>query len=323
MKRSRILLVGMLAVLLVGLAGTVDAVVTSFQNGVNGYNGTADTYLDNDSNTASYNTANYGGYGWLRIGKMNAGMQQAGMVRFDGILGGGADQIPAGMTVVSATLRMTAFAIKDHTAAGGHHYANPMLTSWVQGTTTREASYPFYSIAEEGASCADYRHYRASGTYAPGDHWGTSGSPNTNGPVWGQDISNTMGANAFFSAPVGSDTFPTIGGGYDPDYYPISDNYWWATQGVAEVDYDVTESVQAMVDGVIDNNGWWMQTHYEHDHLYYYSSELGEPGVAQQGWDEALYRDYRPELIVEYIPEPATVALLLVGLGGVVKRRRS
>ena len=284
-------------------AGAVHAepnVVVSFQEGVNGYTGTADTYLDNDSATPSYNTANYGGFGWLRIGRLNAGMQQAGMVRFDNIIGNGPGQIPPGATIVSATLRMTAFAVKDHTAAGGHHYANPMRTSWVEGSVTREESFPFYSVPEEGASCADYRHYRASGTYAPGDHWGTSGNPNTNGPVWGEDIEITMQAPVWFGEPAGSDTFPTVGGGYDPEYYPISDNYWNTNYGTMDIDYDVTESVQAMVDGTVDNNGWWMQTHYEHDHLYYFTSEYGDPGVSPNP-PPADYLSYRPELLVELL----------------------
>jgi len=187
MKRSRGNLVWMVVGLVVCVAaGSASAVVTSFQEGVNGYTGTADTYLDNDSATPSYNTANYGGFGWMRVGKLTAGMEQAGLVRFDNIVGPDPGQIPAGATILNATLRMTAFAVKNHPGwTGNFHYAVPMLTSWVEGSVTREASYPFYSTTEEGASCADYRHYRASGNYAAGDHWGTSGNPNTNGPVAG------------------------------------------------------------------------------------------------------------------------------------------
>ena len=307
MRTKRDLVVGMVGLLLLCLmAVAVHAepnVVVTFQEGVDGYTGTADTYLDNDSATPSYNTANYGGFGWLRIGKLTAGMQQAGMVRFDNIIGNGPGQIPPGVTIVSATLRMTAFAVYDKTNAGSHHYINPMKTSWVEGSVTREESYPFYSVTEEGASCADYRHYRADPCdYTAADYWGGVIDPNaTNGPVWGIDIEPTMQTVGYFTDPPGTDTFPTVAGSYDPDYYPISDNYWNTNYGTVGIDFDVKDVVQAWLDGTLDNNGWWMQTHYENDHLYYFSSEYGEVGVSPDP-PPAGYVSYRPTLRVEFRP---------------------
>ena len=85
----------------------------------------------------------------------------------------------------------------------------------------------------------------------------------------------------------------------DPDSWPISDNYWGASQGTVDVDYDVTTSLQALADGSIGNHGWYLQTFYEHDHLYFYTSELGAAGVEPEN-PPAGYLGYRPELIVEY-----------------------
>ena len=312
----------MVAVLLLCVAaGSTDAITVAFQEGVNGYVGTADTYLDNDSGTPGYNTANYGGFGWMRVGNLTGGMEQAGLVRFDNIMGSGPSQIPAGATIESATLRMTAFAVKNHPGwTGNFHYAVPMITSWVEGSVPRETSYPHYAEKEEGASCGDYRHYRADGNYGPGDHWGTSGSPNTNGPVSGQD--NDWSMYSVERDALAAGTFPTVGGAYDPDAYPISDNYWAALYGTRDVDYDVTAVLQAVQAGTMDNEGWLLTTHYEHDHLYYFTSEYGDPGV-QPLTPPAGYLGYRPELIVEYVPEPATMGLLLLGVPWLIKRRRA
>jgi len=74
--------------------------------------------------------------------------------------------------------------------------------------------------------------------------------------------------------------------------------------------------------GTMDNNGWFLTTHYEHDHLYYFTSEYGDPGVSPDP-PPAGYLGYRPELIVEWIPEPATMGLLLLGLPLMIRRRRS
>ena len=96
-----------------------------FQEGVNGYTGAADTYINNDSATPPYNIANFGGYGWMLVSAPTYGRETAGLVRFDDIVGYGPGQIPYEVTVTSATLRMTAFAAKDNILDGHHFYCFP------------------------------------------------------------------------------------------------------------------------------------------------------------------------------------------------------
>ena len=167
---------------------------------------------------------------------------------------------------------------------------------------TREQAYPWYSTAEDGASCADYRHYRADANdYSAADYWGASGSPQTNGPVGGDDYDIDMISVIWWSDPPGTDTFPTAGGDYDPDHYPVSDNYYNVSYGTREFDFDVTESVQAMVNNLIDNNGWYIRTHGGWDHLDFFTSEYGEQGVSPSPAPEGAL-GFRPELIVTYEP---------------------
>jgi len=73
-------------------------VTVTFQQGdANGYTGTADTYID--STLGSQATAN------PLVVDLDPVVEQA-LIRFDGIFGSGANQIPAGSTIESATLTM-------------------------------------------------------------------------------------------------------------------------------------------------------------------------------------------------------------------------
>ena len=94
------------------------------------------------------------------------------------------------------------------------------------------------------------------------------------------------------------------------------------------MDYDVTASLQAMVGGSQDNNGWYLTAGNWFDQQWYYSSDYGDPSIFTGGWGEQTtaqsFTSYRPQLIVDFvIPEPSTVALLGIGLLGLLARRRS
>ena len=68
------------------------AAVITFQDGFNGYDGTADTYIHTKYSRA---IQNYGAFGWTMAATPDARFQ-AGLIRFDDIFGSGASQIPAG-----------------------------------------------------------------------------------------------------------------------------------------------------------------------------------------------------------------------------------
>ncbi len=71
----------------------------SFQEGQDGYDGTADTQL-HEGNPDS----GYGGDGSLTVDGADDGGEVHGLLRFDDIVGSGADQVPSGASIQSATL---------------------------------------------------------------------------------------------------------------------------------------------------------------------------------------------------------------------------
>ena len=89
-------------------ASVVQADVLTFQNGVNGYEGTKDTYIKGDSETNKLN--NYGadanyisicGEPWDAPG---SGFIRSGLLGFKDVVGNGPNQVPAGATINSVTL---------------------------------------------------------------------------------------------------------------------------------------------------------------------------------------------------------------------------
>lgn len=78
-----------------GLCST-GPVTTTFQQNVNGYTGTADTYID----------AALGSQASVTPIVIDGSPVEQVLIRFDGIFGSGPNQIPAGSTIVSATLTL-------------------------------------------------------------------------------------------------------------------------------------------------------------------------------------------------------------------------
>lgn len=76
-----------------------DVVERSFQQGVNGYNGTQDTYLSEGQDSI-------GGYGNYKF--LANSSSQHGLLQFNDIFGDGTGQIPYGSNIVSANLSLRA-----------------------------------------------------------------------------------------------------------------------------------------------------------------------------------------------------------------------
>ena len=273
------LAVGLLsAVAMVANAGTT----LMFQDGVNGYDGTRDQsirwdypqYYDwnNGGDTVGYFAGlPYLGYGYRR----------SALIAFDDIFGAAADQIPAddpSVTVVEATLEIY---VNNKVTYGSSNYVQlwPMATDWVEGTTAGWG-------ANDGESTGSHRYYSSSGVYDTGDFWGTGGVV-TQGPVEDvdYDVPGTSWSTYSFTAE-------------EPDYT----GEWFA--------FTVTAAVQAWVDGVIDNNGFYGFANGPNQRVDWYPSDYtADPSL-------------RPKLTVEYTPEPTAVALLLLGLPVLFRRRK-
>jgi len=102
--------------------------VTSFENGVNGYAGTQDTYIDSvfaDFSYGNFSTAVYA-----------EGTRQQALLRFDDIIGAGGSQIPSGAQIVSATITFEVILTDAFDTVSVHK----MLTNWSEASTWNSLS---------------------------------------------------------------------------------------------------------------------------------------------------------------------------------------
>ena len=100
---------------------------TSFQQDINGYAGTEDTFvMENNPNTA------YGDEDWVEWDAddpYGSGKENTGLLKFDDIFGTGAGQISLGSTILEATLTIT---IND---SGDDATVNEVISAWSETTT--------------------------------------------------------------------------------------------------------------------------------------------------------------------------------------------
>ena len=112
----------------VAVSGEVSSTFeTSFQQDINGYSGTEDTFvMENNPDTA------YGDEDWVEWDAddpYGSGKENTGLLKFDDIFGTGAGQIPLGSTILEATLTIT---IND---SGDDATVNEVISAWSETTT--------------------------------------------------------------------------------------------------------------------------------------------------------------------------------------------
>jgi Calcineurin-like phosphoesterase/Purple acid Phosphatase, N-terminal domain len=115
------------AIVAMSCASTVRATVVTFQNGVSGYTGAVDTHIRQAAPTSVHSGLT--SVNWDGDDPPASGQDNAALIRFDGVFGGGAGQVPIGSQIASATLTYTVFNTGD---AGIIHEA---AVDWT-GTTT-------------------------------------------------------------------------------------------------------------------------------------------------------------------------------------------
>ncbi|WP_284186858.1 cadherin domain-containing protein, partial [Zoogloea oryzae] len=95
-----------------------------FQEGVSGYTGTQDTYVQDTTPTTAYGTA-------TTVLVDDGSPQGQGLLRFDNLFGSGVGQIPFGATITSASL---SFYVTNHDAADTV-YLHRMFSAWTEAST--------------------------------------------------------------------------------------------------------------------------------------------------------------------------------------------
>ena len=106
-----------------------------FQNGVSGYSGTQDTWINQNSTNT-----NYGGSGTITVDDDTANSifsdkRGQGLLRFDDIIGSGAGKIPAGATITRATLKLTLRDDIDTPLYSPNFNVHFMTRSWAESST--------------------------------------------------------------------------------------------------------------------------------------------------------------------------------------------
>jgi hypothetical protein len=105
--------------------------VATFQNGVNGYSGTTDAYLDGE-----FVNDTFGQDSIVRVDQANAAVRpQQGLLRFDSMFGAALGQVPMGATIFDAFLTLNV----SNTASGGDIRFFRMLQDWEQVGATWES----------------------------------------------------------------------------------------------------------------------------------------------------------------------------------------
>ena len=282
-------IVALALVAVVGLAGTAWADSITFQDGLNGYTGTADARLWSQTPTGNGGAAD-------TVGPLNSffGIPSTtirgypALFRFDDIFSG----TLSGTLIEINAATFSFYGRNSSGAASNTAFVRPMLSSWVEGTATDA------SDNAGGGVTYGYRGYDSSGpTYT---YWGTNSTVEAGGiqdTDWQTDgaATNTYTSVAY-PGPLG-----------------------W-------VDFDITAAVIAWQDdnlsraqtgsiAPIANNGMVAGTT---------ATPPPEGGPIARLSEYMTDTTERPKLVIDYtvIPEPVTVALLALGSAALLLRRR-
>lgn len=115
---------------------TSDGGTITFQDGVNGYSSTADTWIAiaSGSGSGDETDSNFGSGTSIKVEDDPNQSDGQGLIRFDGIFGNGVGKIPLGSTITSATVSFkTGNGFANTPSAPSFHR---MLVGWDEGTVT-------------------------------------------------------------------------------------------------------------------------------------------------------------------------------------------
>ncbi len=122
------------------------AAVDTFQEGVGGYAGTQDTYLEENTPGSPHGTET------TVLVENSGGQRQQGLIRFDNIFGSGAGQIPFGSIISSATLTID---VTNTSSSGAQIRLHRMLVTWPEAATWTSMSGGIQTDDSEAMSAHD------------------------------------------------------------------------------------------------------------------------------------------------------------------------
>jgi hypothetical protein len=212
--------------------------VISFQEGVSGYAGTQDTQLNQGSPDSNFGTAED-----LVVDQSSGGGIIDGLIRFDSLFGGGADEIPSGAIIDDVTL-----TFRGTGATGDTVSLHRMLVDWNEATATWNSFGPNLGLV----SGTDYSATVDSSILGPGtgDISYTGANLVATLQAWSDGASNNYGWAIIISDADGWD-FASSESTTDP--HPVLQVTWHlATPGTATTTITETDT---NTDPVITSDG--------------------------------------------------------------------
>ncbi|MEE8169604.1 MAG: metallophosphoesterase [Phycisphaerae bacterium] len=183
--------IGALFILLLAFAGgparAVRADTVSFQEGVNAYAATVDTFLQEDAPDSPQGTLKHSE--WDGDDPPGTGRDNIALIRFDNIFGVGVDQIPAGAQITSATLT---YRVINAGADGRMH---DVLIDWDETVT-------YNGFGGDATPGAQPTEYAASFLRAPGGTGNQTVNVTNSVAAWSADPASNHG---WIILPVGTD----------------------------------------------------------------------------------------------------------------------
>ena len=105
----------------------VEPIAVNFQDGLDGYTGTIDTFIMESNAATDRGDENW--VEWDNDDPYGKGTSNFGLIRFENIFGSGVNQIPPDATIVTATLTYT---VSD---TGDPADVNEVAVDWTEGVT--------------------------------------------------------------------------------------------------------------------------------------------------------------------------------------------
>ena len=184
--RKMLIAVCMCSLLVGGSAawGTLGTVSTFQQGDGNGYSGCEDTKIGvwwsgSDAGAGNHWIMNFGNESTMAAYGVWQGYRlQKAFIKFQDVFGPGANQIPVGATIISATMNIWAYNFREP----GDWRASPLLVDLNYGTGTE-------TLAGPGEVCA---RFKAGPWNAPQEQWAV---PANLGPTDGIEYDSTQGVS--------------------------------------------------------------------------------------------------------------------------------